>query len=309
MEHGNHRQRGQAIAGLTLIFIGCLDSGNKSAVATVTAHPLPRRTLPLPTPTFTALADGGESCDEVEWCHEHRLSPLRLGASSEASRISWTYITGTIHGLQPDSFSSRRSPSQNSASPSSDPSSSAPSSLWVGTPPSSARDDVTRKRKSANGEIHRISRQFRRFRVRRRVRFEFRLFLELVILFILLLSTIRTPTLLLLNFWMYSSFSRKISHFSVKHLKKNAIDEFLLRGRRKRRRVSLGTIALRVGVLLLFLYLNNFKRKKVTKREGKRVVVQRLKVVSGERSYLEIRGIITTTTRGYDNRRTRTGFC
>jgi Zn2+/Cd2+-exporting ATPase len=98
-------QWGQAIVGLTLIFIGCLgfweQVGGGHGHSHIHSHGGHSHSH---SHSHGSSDDGGESYDEVEQSHEHRLSPLRLGASSEASRISWTYITGTIHGLQPDSL-------------------------------------------------------------------------------------------------------------------------------------------------------------------------------------------------------------
>jgi len=97
-------QWGQAIVGLTLIFIGCLGFWEQAGHSHGHSHIHSHGGHSHSHSHSHGSADGGSHDEDIESSHEHQLSPLRLGASSEASRISWTYITGTIHGLQPDSL-------------------------------------------------------------------------------------------------------------------------------------------------------------------------------------------------------------
>jgi len=94
-------QWGQAIVGLTLIFIGCLGfweqiGGGHGHTHSHGGHSHSHSHYHSPT---TTTSEEESSSKKIG-----KFSPLRLGSSSEASRISWTYITGTIHGLQPDSL-------------------------------------------------------------------------------------------------------------------------------------------------------------------------------------------------------------
>ena len=93
-------QWGQAIVGLTLIFIGCLGFWEQISGGHGHSH---AHSHVGHSQSHGSRDDSG-SRDEGEHSQKRKFSPFRRGDSTEASRISWTYITGTIHGLQPDSL-------------------------------------------------------------------------------------------------------------------------------------------------------------------------------------------------------------
>ena len=96
-------QWGQAIVGLTLIFIGCLGFWEQISGGHGHSHAHSHGGH-TPTPSHGSSDDSG-SRDEVEQSQKHQILPVPPSAPPrKPSRISWTYITGTIHGLQPDSL-------------------------------------------------------------------------------------------------------------------------------------------------------------------------------------------------------------